>query len=216
MMRDGTEWHQLGVGRHLCHQAGGLDASQVDEHDNPDRAEGEENDYRPPPHHREEVDDRAGKGDGDDRQRRPDRYPVAPRDEKAGKVAVGQAGVGVGPAGCRRQARQPGEGQAKTDRPCAHDDPDKDGEVAIGSDGSRRQIEARPDHVADHDGRARRHPEALAVVGCSHGICDRARAPGGWSSIAGFHRATVRAESARNRRFARIVSARSDLQSPCR
>ena len=130
----------------------------------PDRDEGKDNDCRPPAHHGEEVDDRTGKGNGDHRQRRPDRNPVAPRDEEAGEVAVGQAGVGVGPAGCRRQSRQPGEGQAKTDRPCTHHDPDQNGQVAIRSDSGGRQIEARPDHVADHNGRARRHPEALAAL----------------------------------------------------
>ena len=101
--RDGAEGQQLGVGRHLGEQAGGADTPQIDEHDRPDRAKRQDRRPSPGRQHGEQVDHHAGKRHRDHRQRRPDRDPVPPGDEKAGEVAIGKAGVGIGSAGQRRQ-----------------------------------------------------------------------------------------------------------------
>ncbi len=113
---------------------------------------------------RQQLQERAGEGHRDHRQRRPDRDPVAPGDEEPGEVAVAQPGVGVRTAGRRRHAGQARERQAQADGADAHDDPREDREQTVGRHRRWRQVEPRSHHVADHDGRAGGEAEALG--GC--------------------------------------------------
>jgi hypothetical protein len=134
---------------------------QVDQNHGPNRAQSEYGGHRPIVQAWKQVHDRARKGDGDDRQRGPDRDPIAPGDQKPGEIAVGHAGVGVWTAGPRRHARQLGECQPQANRAGAHDDPGENGEIAKRCDRHRREVEARPDHVAGDDGSTSRNAKAF-------------------------------------------------------
>ncbi len=85
------------------------------------------------------------------------------------------------PAVCRRRGHRrsrhetgkPRECEAETDRASSHDDPDDDGEIAVGRYcGGLREIEARTHHVSDHDGSTGGQSEALAIRSC-HEVSSR-------------------------------------------
>ena len=158
------ERQQFRVGRDLGEQAGSLDAPQIDEHHAPDGGEREHHHHDPIVQRWEEIDYGAGKRDRDHRQRRPDRYPIAPGDQKAHEVAIGNAGVGVRAARRRRQSSEPCKDEAEAHRAGTHDDPGDDRQVAVGGNRRRREIEAGADHVADDDCGTRRKAETFLPV----------------------------------------------------
>ena len=116
---------------------------------------------------------------GDGGVPRPDADPVSPGHQEGGHVPKASAGIGVGPAHGGHHSAEPGQHQSDCDGSGRGEEPSENADAAEGGQGGREEEDARPDHVAHHQGHGDQESE-LSAGAFSPQLCH--------SSSAGYSR----------------------------